>query len=159
MQKKHKEKKADHWRVPCPMNKIPRARWAKEHNLVHLQAKTVPMNSFLGELSQWLLNYCIHNVLSRWADRWMNEWKNFGNGGKMLMCETYLYWIQGLLTESDWPERSECKSNQIQINLQATIHGRGVGYKIDFKLTQGIKELRCIVCWGILKKNDKTSIN
>ena len=36
------------------------ARWANDHDVAHLQAKTFPMNLIWGESAQWLLSYDIY---------------------------------------------------------------------------------------------------
>ena len=60
-------KQADHWRLPRPVNKFPRAlnkavgmpmwsRGANDHDIAHVQAMTVPMILIWSELAQWLVS-------------------------------------------------------------------------------------------------------
>ena len=58
--KKKTKKQADHWRVPRPVNKVPRVLitpmrpwWANDQDVAHLQAKTVPKNLIWSELAQF----------------------------------------------------------------------------------------------------------
>ena len=54
---------ADHWRVSCPMNKVPRAWQANEHNIAHLQAKTIPMNF------TWSEKFCPDEQTNGWTKK------------------------------------------------------------------------------------------
>ena len=38
------------------------ARWANDHDVAHLQAKTIPMNLIWSESAQWLWSYSIRKV-------------------------------------------------------------------------------------------------
>ena len=44
----------ENWRVPRPVNNVPRARRANEHDIAQLTAKTAPMNLILNESAQKL---------------------------------------------------------------------------------------------------------
>ena len=37
-------------------------RWANNHGVANLQAKTILMNLIKSESAQWLLSYSIHNI-------------------------------------------------------------------------------------------------
>ena len=75
-QNKNKTKQknqADHWRVPRPLNKVPRAIimtvgmpmwpwWAYNHGGTHLQAKAVPINLIWCESAQWSTTSSVHKI-------------------------------------------------------------------------------------------------
>ena len=67
--KKSNFKQADHWTVPCPVNKIPnvlilamRAWRANEQDVPHLEANTLPKNLTSGESAQWLLSSGVRKI-------------------------------------------------------------------------------------------------
>ena len=60
---------ADHWRVPRPVNKVPRVLitslrpwWANDQDVTRLQAKAVPNNLIWSKSALLLLSSSVHNI-------------------------------------------------------------------------------------------------
>ena len=51
--------------------------WTNEHDDVHLQAKTVPVNLIWSESDMWLHSYGVHEVCGGRTDEWKNGRRQF----------------------------------------------------------------------------------